>query len=193
MVQQSASATSPAPVWQLMYQIIWGETYGVACQFCETDEQKSRIAALLVNFSTAFSTNDHDLGLTYLTEHVIETGDAQPIKQPPRRVPLAFAGEDREAIDKLWKQGSIRQSTSPWASPIVFVRKKDGKVRTCVDYRRLNIVTKKDAFPSLKYKTALMQWQVLHYFLLWTSHPHITKFQYAPKISTKLPFVVAMV
>ena len=60
---------------------------------------------------------------------------------------MAFAGEDKEAIDKLWKQGSIRPSTSPWASPIVLVRKKDGKVRTCVDYRRLNSVTKKDAFP----------------------------------------------
>ena len=61
---------------------------------------------------------------------------------------MAFAGEDKEAIDKLWKQGSIRPSTSPWASPIVLVRKKDGKVRTCVDYRRLNSVTKKDAFPD---------------------------------------------
>ena len=60
---------------------------------------------------------------------------------------MAFAGEDKEAIDKLWKQGSIRPSTSPWASPIVLVRKKDGKVRTCVDYRRLNPVTTKDAFP----------------------------------------------
>ena len=60
---------------------------------------------------------------------------------------MAFTGEDKGAIEKLWKQGSIRPSTSPWASPIVLVRKKDGQVRTCVDYRRLNSVTVKDAFP----------------------------------------------
>ena len=52
-----------------------------------------------------------------------------------------------KALNKLTKQGSIRPSTSPWASPIVLVRKKNGKVRPCVDYRRLNNVTKRDAFP----------------------------------------------
>ena len=114
---------------------------------CETGEQKNKIEHLLNQFSPVFSVDEYDLSLTNITEHVIETGYAHPIKQPPRRVPMAFAGEDKEAIDKLWKQGSIRPSTSPWASPIVLVRKKDGKVRTCVDYRRLNSVTTKDAFP----------------------------------------------
>ena len=110
------------------------------------DDEHALVNLLLAN-QNVFSTNDQDLGLCTLTEHVIETGDAKPIKQPPRRVPLAFADEDRKALNELTKQGSIRPSTSPWASPIVLVRKKNGQVRPCVDYRKLNAVTKKDAFP----------------------------------------------
>ncbi len=62
-------------------------------------------------------------------------------------MPLAFAGEDQGAIEKLVAQGSVQPSTSPWASPLVLVRKRDGTVRPCVDYRAVNAVTKKDAFP----------------------------------------------
>ena len=50
-------------------------------------------------------------------------------------------------IENLEKQGVIRKSTSPWASPLVFVRRKSGQIRLCVDYRLVNNVTRKDAFP----------------------------------------------
>ena len=78
---------------------------------------------------------------------MIDTGDAAPVKLPPRRVPLAFAGEDNAALEKLQEQGTIRPSCSPWAAPLVLVRKKCSSVRTCVDYRRLNLLTRKDAWP----------------------------------------------
>lgn len=122
------------------------ELYQRACKNLNPAE-KEMVKALLYDFRDVFSTSDDDLGLTHLTEHVIETGDALPRKQAPHRVPIAFAGEDRKALDKLQKQGCIRPSTSPWASPIVLVRKKDGSMRHCVDYRHLNSVTQKDAFP----------------------------------------------
>ena len=112
-----------------------------------TEDETQILADLFKKYSDVFSKSDTDLGQTTLTEHVIETGGAVPIKQAPRKVPLAFAGEDQIAIEKLKKQGTIRESTSPWASPLVFVRKKNGQVRPCVDYRRLNAVTRKDAFP----------------------------------------------
>jgi hypothetical protein len=72
---------------------------------------------------------------------------SKPLKQPPRRVSLAFANEEKLVIEQMERQGIIRKSKSPWASPIVLVRKKNGKVRPCIDYRRLNSVTENDAFP----------------------------------------------
>ena len=105
------------------------------------------IAGLLLDFSDVFSKDGNDLGRTNTAEHVIDTEDSPPLRQPPHRIPKAFEGEDQAALEKLQQQKIIRPSTSPWASPIVLVRKKDGSVRPCVDYRKLNAVTKKDAFP----------------------------------------------
>ena len=112
--------------------------------------EKCEIANLLDEYQDVFSKDENDLGLTSLAEHSIDTGTAKPVKQPFRRVPLAFANEEKEAINKLLDQGVIRPSKSPWASPLCLVRKKDGSVRPCVDYRRLNKVTKPDAFPVPK-------------------------------------------
>jgi len=110
-------------------------------------EEVETIAELLRTYQNVFSKNDTDLGLTTLTEHVIDTGSSRPVKQRPRTVPLAYADEDKKTVQKLLEQGSIRPSTSPWASPMVFVRKKNGEVRPCIDYRKLNSLTRKDAFP----------------------------------------------
>jgi len=88
-----------------------------------------------------------DLGLTHLTEHPINTGDAAPIKQRPRRVPLAYVDEEKGAIKDLLKKGVIQKSVSPWASPIVLVKKKNGSIRPCVDYRKVNALVKPDGFP----------------------------------------------
>ncbi|MES9880687.1 MAG: reverse transcriptase domain-containing protein [Sedimenticola sp.] len=110
--------------------------------------EKEEIRKLLIKYQDAFSKHDNDLGLTNITEHSIDTGDATPIKQPPRRVPIAYAEAERVAIQELEAKGVIRKSSSPWASPIVLVKKPDGKMRPCVDYRRLNAVIKNvPAFP----------------------------------------------
>ncbi|XP_064620321.1 uncharacterized protein LOC135483366 [Lineus longissimus] len=69
------------------------------------------------------------------------TGDAKPFKQAPRKVPMAFAGEELKSLKKMLNQGIVRESTSPWASGVVLVRKRDGGVRHCVDYRMLNKLT----------------------------------------------------
>ena len=108
---------------------------------------KSIVAGLLVKYQDTFSKDDWDLGLTNLTEHAIKTGDAPPVKQRPRRVPLAHAEEERKAIEDLLKKGVIRESTSPWASPIVLVKKKSGAIRPCVDYRKVNALVKPDGYP----------------------------------------------
>ena len=112
-----------------------------------SEKEKKMMAETLEKYEDVFSKNDLDLGLTHLAEHTIDTQGAHPIKQPPCRVPLALAEEERLAILQLQEQNVIEESFSPWACPIVLVKKKNGKIRPCMDYRRLNDVTVKDAFP----------------------------------------------
>ena len=111
------------------------------------DGQKLRLGQLLDKHVGLFASSSEDLGRTSLVQHGIDTGDARPIRQRPRRPPRAFIDEEDKIIDQQLKAGVIQESTSPWASPLVYVRKKDGTVRPCVDYRRLNDVTRKDAYP----------------------------------------------
>lgn len=74
-------------------------------------------------------------------------GDARPIKLPPRRIPIHQKKIAEQEIDKMLREDVIDLSNSPWAAPIVLVKKRDGTTRFCVDYRKLNSVTKKDAYP----------------------------------------------
>ena len=109
--------------------------------------QRERILDLVLRYQHIFATPDGELGHTTLVDHTIDTGDSRPIKQPPRRMPpLQRELADRE-VDKMLEKGFIEPSDSPWASPIVLVTKKDGSTRFCIDYRRLNDVTRKDAYP----------------------------------------------
>ena len=86
-------------------------------------------------------------GRTNLVRHHVSVGDAIPIQQKPYRVPYAQRDLVKRELDLMLKADVIRPSVSPWASPIVLVTKKDGDVRFCVDYRKLNQVAKFDAYP----------------------------------------------
>ena len=112
-----------------------------------TGQQRAQIRRLLLKYSHIFSSTDSDLGRTGIITHQIPTGNARPIKQPLRRVPVHLRDEVDKQIDKMLEDDVIEPSTSPWASGIVLVKKKDGTRRFCVDYRRLNNVTIKDAYP----------------------------------------------
>ena len=80
-------------------------------------------------------------------QHRIDSGDAGPIRQTPRRLPLDKREEAEQNIRDIEKDGVIEPSNSSWVSPVVLVKKKDGSTRFCVDYRQLNNVTKKDSYP----------------------------------------------
>jgi len=82
-----------------------------------------------------------------ILKHVINIKDSDPIKRAPRRIPLHLKEEVNRIIEEMKSQGVIEESQSPWASPVVLVKKKDGSVRFCVDYRKLNAVTVKDSYP----------------------------------------------
>ncbi|GFX03043.1 retrovirus-related Pol polyprotein from transposon 412 [Trichonephila clavipes] len=110
-------------------------------------EQKSSAERLFQEFEDVFSINSSDIGHTTVTQHRIDTADHPPIKQHPRRLPFAKQEEVGTLLREMQKNDIIEPSSSPWASPIVLVRKKDGSTRFCVDYRKLNDVTKKDSYP----------------------------------------------
>ena len=113
----------------------------------EDEEDRRTLAEFLVEYQDVFATSSADLGQTGEVQHRIDTGDSAPIKQQPRRVPLHKKKLVQEEVDKMLERGVIEPCEGPWASPIVMVTKKDGTPRFCVDFRRLNDVTKKDAYP----------------------------------------------
>ena len=112
-----------------------------------TSEQSKHVYALLCRYAHVFSSGPRDMGRTDLIKHKIDTQGAAPIRQPPRRLPLARREEAQEAVADMLSQGVIEPSASPWASPVVLVKKKGGGTRFCVDYRKLNEITRKDSYP----------------------------------------------
>ena len=110
-------------------------------------EQQEILKDLLLEYECVFARDEFDLGNFTEITHPIDTGDAQPIKQKMRRTPMNFVQEERAHLNKMLSAGVIQPSMSEWASAPVLVRKRDGGVRWCIDYRRLNKVTKKDVYP----------------------------------------------
>nr|CAH8829254.1 unnamed protein product [Trichobilharzia regenti] len=102
--------------------------------------------ALLQEYSCVFD-DGQVMGRTNIVQHEIQTGDNLPIRTPPRRVPIHYQQQLDTMITDMLRKKVIKPSTSPWASPIVLVKKKDGSLRLCVDYRRLNAITQRDSFP----------------------------------------------
>jgi len=115
------------------------------------------LEAILVRYADVFSQDENDLGKTNIMMHYIDTGDARPVKQQLRRYPAAHVEAISEHVDNMLKQGTIEPASSPWASNIVLVKKKDGSLRCCVDYRQLNSVTRKDDTPYQESTTVSMQ------------------------------------
>ena len=111
------------------------------------EDEQSKLADLLSSYNDVFAKHEYDLGNFTAIKHKIDTGDAKPIKQGLRRTPAHFAGEEEAHLNKMQEAGVIQESTSDWASAPVLIRKKDGTVRWCIDYRGLNNVTVKDVFP----------------------------------------------
>lgn len=109
--------------------------------------EEEQLSAVLEEYHEVFSLGKEDRGETDLIELHIDTGDAVPRKYPVRRVLFAVRDEIARNLQEMQDANVIQPSNSPWASPVVLVRKKDGTLHFCVDYRGLNSVTKLDQFP----------------------------------------------
>ena len=108
--------------------------------------------------------NPDIVGRTIRGEHRINTQDAQPIALPLRRIAWIEKDKIKQEVNKMKEQGIIEDSESPWCSPPVLVRKKDGSVRFCIDYRRLNDVTVPDKYPLPRIDDVLDALSQGHFF-----------------------------
>ncbi|PVD28681.1 hypothetical protein C0Q70_11275 [Pomacea canaliculata] len=124
------------------------DTPVVTCpDFDGTVSQHQRLQALLNKHVSGFARDSTDLGYTDAVFHRLRTTDEVPVALPYRRIAPHQLKEVQDHIKDLLDQKVIVESHSAYAAPIVIVRKKDGSVRLCVDYRRLNEKTVKDAYP----------------------------------------------
>ena len=108
--------------------------------------QQQQLKALFQEFSDIVSQGEDDLGCTPLLQHTIET-EGPPLRQPYSRQNHAVRREEMAQVQQMLSSGVIRPSNSPSASPVVMVKKKEGSLWFCVDFRQHNAATVKDAHP----------------------------------------------
>ena len=109
-----------------------------------SSNQREELQQVLEEFADVLQ---DEPGRTNLIEHRIEADGARPVRQSPYRIPYSYREMVQEEMKEMEEKGVIEESTSEWASPMVLVGKKDGSMRLCVDFRRLNEVTPMDAYP----------------------------------------------
>jgi len=109
-----------------------------------TSDQKSQLDRLLCQYKV---TPAQSVGCTPLVEHYIDTGSARPIKHKAHIMSPAMESVLHKEVDYLIDHGIVRKSKSPWSSLPVLVDKGDGTKRLCINFKDLNKVTKKDAYP----------------------------------------------
>jgi len=124
-----------------------------------TPEQRDTVAAVLCEYEDVFSKGEFDVGCTSVIEHRIDTGQHRPVRQALRRHAVAYLETIdqhnifvsfitvKKHVEQLRQQDMVEPSGGPWCSNIVVVRKKDGRLRLCVDYRAVNARTCYDSYP----------------------------------------------
>lgn len=128
-------------------ELLYSETLMNGVEVPLQQEEKEKLRHLLNSYSDIFSNSEFDLGTTRLVQHHIDTGNARPVRQALRRQPVSGYQFVEEHVQEMLRHGVIEESQSPWAANVVVVAKKDGTKRFCIDYRKLNDVTTKDAYP----------------------------------------------
>ena len=105
------------------------------------------LADLIFEYILIFASSSSELGSTDLIKHTIDTQGRGPIRLRPYRIHVKYRDIVIKLLAELKAAGIIEESISAWAAPVVIVIKKNGEIRVCVDYRKLNSITKKDSFP----------------------------------------------
>lgn len=124
-----------------------------------TDLQKARLNSVIERNREMMKS---ELGCTDVAEHVIKC-TAEPIKQRYYPVSPVIQKQINEELDDMLRLDVVERSQSPWSSPVLLVKKKDGKYRFCVDYRKLNAVTERDSYPLPYIEHTLNKLRNAHY------------------------------
>ena len=109
--------------------------------------EREQLFSVLLEYKDAFALHEHDSGYTSVTKHKIDMGNSSPVHCSPHRIPQARKEKVRKLTQEMLEKGVTQLSNSPWSSPIVLAKKKNGSVRFCIDYRKVNAITRKDAYP----------------------------------------------
>ena len=120
-----------------------------------TPENKEKALDLLAEFHDVFVLEDGKMGCTEATEHNMEVTDPCSFKKRPRNKPEGLLQEVKDHLAHMLDMGAIKPSNPAWSNAVVFVRKKDGGLRFCIDFRHLNSHINKDAFPLLRIHDAI--------------------------------------
>ena len=135
----------------------------------EEDKKVIAIRRLSEKIQTELSTIEakslKDLTTTDVLEHKITVKNVEPIRQKTRRIPFAFQKDFKNTVEEMLGAKIIEESVSSWSSPVKLVKKKDGSIRVTVDYRKLNSVTVKDAYPIPRIDSMLCKLVRLRYLL----------------------------
>ena len=123
--------------------------------------------------------------------HRIITEDAKPIHQQP--YPSAFKQREllQQQVNEMLEDGIIEPSNSPWSSPVILVKKKDGSHRFCADYRKLNSVTVKDVYPLPRIDDALSRLQKTKFFSMMDMQSGFWQIEMEPESKEKTAFITS--
>ena len=111
------------------------------------EQYRSKIEKLVLKNQNLFASKDSELGHTDTIKMQIDIGNNVPIKMKPYRTPIKNREVIDKAINEMLDADVIKRSRSLWSFPVVIVDKKDGSKRFCVDFRKLNQITKKNSYP----------------------------------------------
>ena len=143
---------------------------------------------LLKSYSFLFQTDEDILPVTELEEFVVETENESPISSQPYRTPLALRDEMRRILDSFINQGIIEKCNSPYNSPCLLVKKKNGKFRLVIDYRRLNSITKQQHHPIQQIEDVLCYLEESKFFSCCDLKKGFHQVQVAENSRAKLAF-----
>ena len=111
------------------------------------EEKVGCACKLLMEYHDIFSLDDNELGCASQVKHNIKVTNDEPFKEQFQCIPPLLLEEVRTHVNDMLQAGAIRPSSSPWCNAVVLVWKKDGGLRFCIDFRKLNVRTKKDSYP----------------------------------------------